>query len=119
MGNPIYLADAIVNLLDNAIKYSSSNTEITIELTKNDSWSVLSIQDQGEGIETEDLPYIFDYFYRGDKARTNRTETGLGLAITKRIVELHHGRIEVESKAGQGSTFRIFLPLYKVFEADF
>lgn len=111
------LEQAVVNLLTNAIKYSENNgqVEITCELceSESDKEVAIMIRDHGPGIAQEHLTRIFERFYRCDKARSRKSEqggTGLGLAIVKHIVQLHHGRVRVESSIGQGSTFIIVLP---------
>jgi signal transduction histidine kinase len=111
-GDSISLIEALVILLDNAIKYSSKNTEIKINLQDRSGILSLNIKDQGIGISEGDLPHIFDRFYRADNARTKNQSGGygLGLSIAKKIIEAHHGRIEVESKLGQGTKFTILLP---------
>ena len=91
------------------LHYTLIEGHITIQTFKKWNQVVFEIQDTGIGIDTVDLPHIFDPFYRADKARTTHNGgTGLGLAIVKKIVERHQGRIEVESKPGQGSRFRIW-----------
>ncbi|HUD45008.1 MAG TPA: HAMP domain-containing sensor histidine kinase [Patescibacteria group bacterium] len=107
------LIQLLVNLLDNAIKYSSKNTKITIFIEKTDHSVRISISDQGIGIAAKDLPHIFDRFYRADKSRT-KTITygyGLGLSIAKMITDMHNGTISARSKMGEGTTFVVQLPL--------
>jgi PAS domain S-box-containing protein len=103
---------AVLSLIKNAIQYSREDGTITVRTRAENNQAVIEVQDNGSGIIPEDLPRIFDPMYKSDKARSSRSGgSGLGLAITKRIVELHHGSIEVESIHGQGSLFRIALPL--------
>jgi signal transduction histidine kinase len=111
-GNNIQLQRAIVNLLTNALNYSQADGMITIQAKSVESDRVeVSIQDTGSGIDSADLPHIFERFYRGDKARTRTGGgTGLGLAITREIIARHHGVIDVESTLGKGSTFYLRLP---------
>lgn len=113
--NEIEFRRVLVNLLENALHYTPSGGCITIHTVRKSNEVGLEVRDTGIGIETTDLPYIFDHFYRADKARTtNRGGTGLGLAIVKKIIERHQGRIEIESISGQGSSFRIWLPVFQV-----
>jgi len=103
---------ALVNLLDNAIKYSDRGKDIRIDASRIENEAVISVIDEGCGIPREHLPRIFERFYRVDKARSRESGgTGLGLAIVKHIVQAHSGRISVESVPGKGSTFRIHLPV--------
>jgi len=103
---------ALVNLLDNAIKYSDRGKDIRIDAGRIENEAVISVIDEGCGIPREHLPRIFERFYRVDKARSRESGgTGLGLAIVKHIVQAHSGRISVESVPGKGSTFRIHLPV--------
>ncbi len=105
------LEQAVVNLLDNAIKYSDQGGLIQVEAARLDSELVISVRDHGCGIEKKHLPRLFERFYRVDKARSRRMGgTGLGLAIVKHIVQAHGGRLFVESTPGQGSAFTIHLP---------
>ncbi len=114
--NAPLLEQALVNLIDNAIKYSAENTYVQIEsLTKNDE-CIIRIKDQGIGIAKAQLPRIFERFYRVDKARSRTLGgTGLGLAIVKHIAKLHNGRVTVESKVGRGSTFSLYIPISFTF----
>lgn len=107
-----HLGNAIINLLDNANKYSPDTPQIKV-CTKNDTkWCYLEIQDQGMGMETESTRRIFEKFFRVETGNIHNVKgQGLGLSYVKKIVELHGGNIEVESTLGQGSTFRIRLPL--------
>ncbi|KRF62062.1 hypothetical protein ASG99_06590 [Bacillus sp. Soil768D1] len=100
------------NLITNSIKYSDIGSSIVIQIKKIDGFVEVKIADTGMGIPEEDLPYILDRFYKVDKVR-NRSETGsgLGLSITKKLVELHGGTIEVQSELGKGTTFYIRLLL--------
>lgn len=112
-GNPYDLTDLLVILLDNALKYSSAKKNIIICDGKNDNSITLSVSDQGIGIDKEDIPHIFDRFYRADTSRMRDRDGGygLGLAIAKKIVDSHHGTIWVESAVGKGSTFFVRLPV--------
>ncbi len=101
---------ALGNLLDNAIDYTPAGGNVSIRALVRDTQAVVEISDSGIGISSDALPHIFDHFYRVDQARTAR-RAGLGLPIARKIVEAHQGRIEVESTLGQGSTFRVVLPL--------
>jgi signal transduction histidine kinase len=107
------LTDLFVLLLDNAIKYSSPTGTITVTGERLDGTVRVAIEDEGMGISERDLPHVFDRFYRADQARSKHQTDGygLGLAIAKRIVELHQGRISVQSQAGEGSTFTVTLPI--------
>lgn len=98
----------ILNLLANAIKYSNNDSNIDL-ITKEDKGKfIMVVKDEGIGIPKEDLPRIFERFYRVDKSRTTRG-TGLGLAIVKHIVKLFNGDIFVESKLGEGSKFTVVI----------
>ena len=98
-------------LLDNALKYTPAGGRIQLSLWRHGAEAVLQVEDTGIGLDPEDLPHVFDRFYRADKARARDDGgTGLGLAIAKSIVERHHGTIEVESTPGQGSVFTVRLP---------
>ena len=105
------LQEVLYNLLDNAIKYSLEKGSIRLQVTEQDHEVVLSVSDDGIGIAEEDLPRIFERFYRADKARSRALGgTGLGLSIVKHIAQLHGGRAEAESQLGQGTTIRVVLP---------
>jgi PAS domain S-box-containing protein len=104
----------LVNIVSNAVNYTPENEgkEISIETSLEEKTFVIRVSDQGSGISAEDLPHIFDRFYRADDARMNRTSgTGLGLAIAKEIVEMHGGTVTVTSEVGQGSQFTVRMPL--------
>jgi signal transduction histidine kinase len=114
-GNTIQLQRAIVNILTNAINYTNSGGVTVTCIPSAADTVALKISDTGIGIDANDLPHIFERFYRADKSRTRNTAaggTGLGLAITQEIIARHHGRIEVESVVGKGSTFTIQLPAF-------
>jgi signal transduction histidine kinase len=126
-GDPQYLSRMLINLVENAIKYTSGiGTHVHVDLAcERAQWGVIRVQDDGPGIAEEHLPFLFDRFYRVDKARTHSSKglaeahpareapggTGLGLAITQWIVQAHGGSIRVESKIGTGSLFEVRLPL--------
>ncbi len=111
MGDADRLKRALLNLVDNAIKYTPEEGTVSIELRKGTKWVRVVVADSGIGIAEKDQPLIFDRFYRVDKARSRKSgSTGLGLSIVKYIVEAHGGRISLESEAGKGSTFTIWLP---------
>jgi two-component system phosphate regulon sensor histidine kinase PhoR len=107
------LQEALYNLLDNAVKYSGEHGEIRLMARQRDGEMVLSVRDNGIGISKEDLPRIFERFYRVDKARSTESirGTGLGLAIVKHVAQLHGGRVEAESELGKGTTIRVVLPM--------
>jgi two-component system phosphate regulon sensor histidine kinase PhoR len=109
-----YLEQVLINLLDNAIKYTSTGGRITISALETGQKEIeISVQDNGIGIPTEDLPRIFERFYRVDKGRSQEMGgTGLGLSIVKHIVQAHGGKIWVESQLGKGSTFYFTLPIF-------
>jgi signal transduction histidine kinase len=97
------------NIFDNAIKYSNEKGKIEVDVERIDSEVLININDSGPGISEEDIPHIFDRFYRADKARCSEG-FGLGLSIAKSIVKAHNGNIEVRSVPGSGATFTISLP---------
>jgi len=107
------LQEALYNLLDNAVKYSHEQGAIRLSARQSDSEIELSVSDEGIGIAKEDLPRIFERFYRADKARSpdKVRGTGLGLAIVKHIAQLHGGRVEAESEVEKGTTIRVLLPV--------
>jgi len=110
--NPQLMEQAVVNLLDNAIKYSSAGSEVTLEATRAGDEVRISVRDTGCGISAEHLSRIFERFYRVDKARSRKLGgTGLGLSIVKHIAQAHRGSVRVESTPGKGSTFTIHIPL--------
>ncbi|GDX88832.1 MAG: heavy metal sensor histidine kinase [Nitrospiraceae bacterium] len=111
-GDELRLRELFLNLVDNAIKYSRFGGTVEMALTIEQGQARLSVTDHGIGIAEEDWPQIFDRFYRTDNARAHTKKgTGLGLAICSWIAESHHGRIEVQSQVGEGSTFTVWLPL--------
>lgn len=108
------MTQVIDNILNNAIKYSPDGGKITVSMKTTDDQMILSISDQGLGIPKQDLPRIFDRFYRVDRARSRaQGGTGLGLAIAKEIIKQHNGFIWAKSEYGKGSTFTIVLPYDK------
>ena len=109
--NAPLLEQAVINLIDNAIKYSDPGQTVHVTATGSNGEVVIEIRDQGCGISREHLPRVFERFYRVDKARSRKLGgTGLGLAIVKHIAQAHNGRATVESSVGHGSTFSIRLP---------
>nr|AUN37560.1 two-component sensor histidine kinase [uncultured bacterium] len=106
---------ALAELGKNALEYTPVESTITIRTRQQDNQAVVEVADSGIGIPSIEFALIFQRLYRVDKARSSETGgSGLGLSIVKRIIELHHGRVAVESVVGAGSTFRIFLPLIKI-----
>jgi len=109
--DPTLLEQAVVNLLDNAIKYSEPDSAIHVSASLNDSEVKIMVKDQGIGIAKKHLPRLFERFYRVDKARSRKMGgTGLGLAIVKHIAQAHGGQVTVKSELGKGSSFTIHLP---------
>jgi signal transduction histidine kinase len=102
------------NLLENAVAHTGPEGTITVAAWEQDNEINISVADTGEGIKAEELPNIFERFYRVDKSRTRATGgSGLGLTIAKRLVEAHGGRIDVESQWGKGTRFTFTLPFTK------
>ena len=99
---------ALSNLLDNALIYTPEEGIVTIALEDKPNMVSVKVSDNGKGISPEDLPHVFDRFYRGDKSRSSEG-TGLGLAITKKIIEAHQGNIVVQSYLNKGTTFQFNL----------
>ena len=114
LGDADRLKQLFINLAENAIKYTPENGKVILSLSKTAGWVHFEVVDNGIGIPPENLPHIFDRFYRVDKART-RTQggSGLGLSIAKWIATAHGGTIRVESRLGEGSTFTVTLPIYE------
>jgi signal transduction histidine kinase len=110
------MEQAIANLLTNALNYTPAGGKVcictSIEVREDEPWVSISVRDTGPGISGEDLPHLFERFYRGRAGReSDAPGTGLGLAIVKQVVERHHGRIEVENGAEEGGAiFTIWLP---------
>ena len=112
LGDELRLRELLLNLLDNAVKYSHPGGKVSISLSCEDRTARLSVDDYGIGISPEEQGLLFNRFYRTDAARAHTKKgTGLGLSICKWIVESHHGRIEVQSTVGVGSRFTVVLPL--------
>ena len=104
------------NLVENAIQYTPEGGKVVVSTGKQEAegrvWATATVADTGVGIPEEELPHIFERFFRGVEPRTMQVAgTGLGLAIVKEIVELHGGRVTVESQVGEGTTFTVWLPL--------
>lgn len=119
LNHPLYLQldedrmeQVLTNLIDNALRHTPEGESVTVKLAQTNQRVIIKVADTGYGIPKEDLPYVFERFYKADKARTRgKSGTGLGLAIAKNIVERHDGELSVESEVGVGTTFIIQLPL--------
>ena len=112
IGDRLRLHQLLLNLLDNAIKYTPEHGHVSVASERQNGFVRVQVQDTGVGIPREELKKVFDRFYRVDKARSREMGgSGLGLAIAKWIAELHRGHIDVESEVGKGSTFTVYLPL--------
>lgn len=112
------LNQVLSNLVMNALRHTPAGGQITLAAERQDDFVQIQVCDTGEGIASEDLPYLFDRFWRGDRARTH-TEgvgSGLGLAIARQLIQAHGGQIAVESTVGQGTTFTLHLPLAATLE---
>jgi signal transduction histidine kinase len=108
MGDKDKIKQVIINLLSNSIKFTESNGKVLINLYKDNKNIILEIKDNGMGIKQEDLPFIFERLYRGDKSRSQIEGNGIGLSIVKNILELHNAMIKVDSKEGIGTTVNIY-----------
>ena len=112
LGDSAKLEQVIYNVIDNAIKYTPRGGEVEVSLNRSGKKALIRISDTGIGIPADDLPHIFDRFYRVDKARSRATGgTGLGLSIVKQIVQNHGGNISAASSEGKGTAFTIELPI--------
>ena len=110
-GSPSQMRLVIHNLLDNALKYTSPGGWVRIAIALEGNEAMIKVEDTGSGIPADDLPHIFERFYRADRARSRSMGgTGLGLAIAAEVVGAHGGRIEVEAGVGKGSAFFVYLP---------
>ncbi|HVA99890.1 MAG TPA: ATP-binding protein, partial [Acidimicrobiales bacterium] len=119
LGDRRQLTSAVFNLLDNAVKFSYPNSTVQCRATVGDQQVTVSIQDSGVGIPTRDLERIFERFYRVDPGRSRATGgTGLGLSIVRHVAHNHHGRVEVDSREGEGTTFSLILPMQNASESD-
>jgi signal transduction histidine kinase len=106
------MTQVVINIVSNALKYSSQDRPVEVRVSRNDQCAMLQVQDHGCGITSDEIPHIFERFYRTPEARSSKTGgMGLGLAICKEIVDQHEGRIWCESELGIGSTFFVELPL--------
>jgi heavy metal sensor kinase len=112
LGDCDRIKQLLINLVDNAIKYTPQGGKVVLGLRRADGWAALTITDSGIGIPPQDLAHIFERFYRVDKARSRAAGgAGLGLSIVQWIVQAHGGRIDVQSEPGKGTTFTVWLPL--------
>ena len=110
--DPDAVCEALLNLLDNAAKYSGEDKHIAVSLESSAPWIRISVADRGVGIPRDELHSIFDKYYRSRSQKTRETAgSGLGLTLVKHIIEAHGGRVEVESEVGQGSTFTLLIPM--------
>jgi two-component system NtrC family sensor kinase len=114
--DPVHMAQVLNNLVDNAIRFTPEEGRVAVstgtEEADGRAWATVTVADTGLGIPEDELPHIFERFFRGEEPRAMQsTGTGLGLAIVKDIVDLHGGQVTVESQAGKGSTFIVWLPL--------
>jgi two-component system, OmpR family, sensor histidine kinase ResE len=111
------MEQVLTNLIDNAIRHTSENGRVTLALEEEEDGVRIDVEDTGSGIPDEDLPFVFERFYKADKARTRgRAGTGLGLSIVKNIVQAHSGKVSVHSKLNEGTTFTVFIPGRKEYE---
>jgi signal transduction histidine kinase len=110
-GNSSEIHRALLNIVENAVRYTAPGGIITIRAEQRGESIFIEVQDTGRGISEADIPHIFDRFYRVDVNHSSRG-IGLGLAIAKQIIQRHEGTIEVESQLGQGSVFRIIVPIH-------
>jgi signal transduction histidine kinase len=120
-GDQDRLKQVLVNLIGNAVNYTPAGGEVIVSLGKVDNKASLTISDNGPGIPPEDMPYIFERFYRGEKSRTRSRDGkgfGLGLSIAYWIVRNHGGKIDVSSNTPQGTNFKVWLPLIEGKCAD-
>lgn len=109
-GDGLSLSEAFGNIIGNAIKYSPDGSRVAVNVTEDESDVLISVTDQGVGIDKEDLPHIFDGFFRGKSGQAVASGHGIGLAVSRQVIEAHNGSIAVQSELGKGTTFTIRLP---------
>ena len=112
-GDPDVLRRLFLILIDNAVKYTPLSGRVSITLKTSGSDVIVQVRDTGIGISNQDLPFIFERFYRADKARSRESGAGLGLSIARWIANAHRASVHVDSRAGEGSTFEVRLPIYR------
>jgi two-component system, sensor histidine kinase and response regulator len=110
IGDGLSLSEAFGNLISNAIKYSNDGSKIVVKAEENGANIVITVKDEGVGISKEDLPHIFEGFFRGKSGQAVASGHGIGLAVSRQIIEAHNGSISVESEPGAGTTFSVHLP---------
>ena len=116
MGDDLSLSEAFGNIIGNAVKYSRDGSKVYVKAEENGSDILVSVKDEGIGIAAEDIPHIFEGFYRGKSGQAAASGHGIGLAVTRQIIEAHQGSIAVESEPGKGTTFLVRLPKSKTTE---
>lgn len=119
-GNLASIEELAMILVDNALKYSPDDSLVTVRLSKRSGKACIEVTNTGKGISEHDLPHIFDRFYRADTSRTNGTKSGygLGLALAKKIVEIHKGELSATSALNHATTFTVLLPVFKKTQAN-
>ncbi len=115
-GNGLSLSEAFTNVIGNAVKYSREGSKVFVKAEENGNDILISVRDEGIGIAQEDLPHIFDGFYRGKSGQAVASGHGIGLAVARQIIEAHQGSITVESELGKGTTFFVRLPKSRTTE---
>ena len=116
IGDGLSLSEAFVNILGNAIKYSRDGSKVIVKAEENGSDILISVKDEGVGIPAEDIPHIFEGFFRGKSGQAVASGSGIGLAVSRQIIEAHKGSITVESEPGAGATFFVRLPKSRTTE---
>jgi signal transduction histidine kinase len=110
LADPMRLDEIVTNLLENAAKYSQPGRPIKVRIARDGVGATMSVKDEGTGIAADELPKLFDRFFQAKRTRSKKAGLGLGLYITKGLVEAHGGRIWVDSALGQGTQFHVWLP---------
>jgi two-component system, OmpR family, sensor histidine kinase BaeS len=111
-GDPDKVAQILTNVVNNALKYTPEGGTVTLSTFQEEEMAGFIIKDEGIGMSSQDLPHIFERFYRGDKSRDRKTGgVGIGLSIVKALVEAHKGKITVESELNKGTTFTLLFPI--------
>ena len=111
VGDRDRLKQVLLNLVDNAVKYTPQGGKVTLSLAKDEAWVKITVQDTGIGIASENIPNLFDRFYRVDKSRTGPGGTGLGLAIVKHLAQVMGGTVVAANAPGGGAIFTVRLPV--------